>query len=77
MRASEARKIADENGKEGLENLFSYIRRAAERGETSISTSTRQVSGKPEKIVRELILLGYKAEFVSDQRDGSYYHISW
>ena len=77
MKASEARKIAEQTEIKGLKTLYSYIKNVAANGERQTTISIDLVKGLPELIVKKLRDDGYDANFISDQRDGSYYKISW
>lgn len=77
MNVNEARKLAAKHTEIGLNKLYEIIKNKATNGEYGATVSTSIISGNSEKIREQLVAQGYKVTVVSDQRDGSYYDISW
>jgi hypothetical protein len=76
--AQKARAISKGKEPKGLGALLKYIERHAKsEDETSCTIAAELVDGNGVELVKELKKLGFTASYVSDQRDGDYFQVSW
>lgn len=74
--ARAARDLAT-NAKVNISAALKIIKNHAKDGEIEANIASDLIDGKPDAVIKELKSLGFKAEYVSDQRDGDYYQVSW
>lgn len=81
--ADAARNMANRVKNTGLIDAMTMVEHAiteyAKKGKTHITISAERLNKvvDAECLVKELRKRGFKAEYVSDQRDGNFYSINW